>query len=250
MPFEVAVDGRRGWVCATPHADSTDDLCAPVWGVDLNGDADWVPFVDYHGPYDADHTRVLRLWDTREEAVRGAWSHAETWWRGEPPDVRAVTQHARRLPDGYHIFIEADPQRRMWLVRPDGTVLGETSGTSLSQALDLYQKDAWREVGDRQHEKNRQEERDRIRAWTDNEPPRKWVVLYDDDGCYRAPMPEEHCAEMRIYMPRAMVSDIRRILRHCDVKQMGVHAHLHEWINEALRRHAVEAHAKMTEDQD
>jgi hypothetical protein len=246
-PFEVETQGHKGWVCATPLCDDTDDLCADVWGTDLNGVGDWVPFRHYKG-HEHTRSRICRFFETEEEATEACWDHAQTWWRGEPPEAPAIPHWHNRMAPGYRIFIEAE-QRRMWLVKPDGSVTGEVSGVCLSSALDVYRDQTWQETHERHAEEQDEGNRERVRAWVQDDDPRRWELLRDDDGDYRPSLPAKHLVEMRIYMPHEMARDIEIIMAHCSGPRMGVQGYFKGWIDDGIRTCADEALTTMKEEE-
>ena len=244
QPFEVEFKGRHGWVCATPHCDDAEALCYQVWVLSPdNTFGEHVEFLDYEGPGNEDRARVCRFFETEAHAIEGCWEHARRWWKGEPPDVGAVPYWDNRLPPGYRIFIEVE-QHRMWLVKPDITT-GEVSGVTLSAAMDVYCKQAWADSHERQAEKQDDGNRERVRAWVQDDEPRRWEFLRDDDGDYRPSLPQKHLVEMRIYMPHEMARDIQIIMDNCDGPRMGIQGHCKEWIEAGIREHAAEAIASM-----
>jgi len=246
-PFEIEFEGRRGWICATPHCDAADDLCYQV-GIDTDDGPRYLPFTEYgeHEPityYSRD--RIPAFFGTEEEATKACWAHARHWWGGEPPSTWAIPAW-NKLPTGYRIFIEVE-QRRMWVIKPDGTQYGECSGVSLSSAMDAYAASMWEESHEQQAHEQDDDERERIRAWVQDDEPRRWSLIRDDDGDYRPGLPEGHYVEMRIYMPHEMVRDIEAILNHCDGPRMGIQGHFKEWAEAGIRGAADEALTGMKE---
>lgn len=137
MPFLVEHRGERKWVCATPHCDDADAL---VRDVEHPATFKFINILDWNGEaYDVSR-RILRLFDSRDEAVLACWRHASKFWHGEPPPVPAIPAYYM-LPPGYTILVEAE-QRRVWLVLPDGKMTGKVSGTCLSTGLNVYKDQA------------------------------------------------------------------------------------------------------------
>lgn len=259
-PFEIEFKGQRGWVCATPHADSTDELCQGMT-IETEEGLKTIEFNEYESyrernshmmdpPIYFSRDRIPVLFGTEEQAIKACWDHARHWWGGEPPSAWAIPLWRQQLPNGYRIFIEADPSRRMWLIKPDGTRTGEVSGTSLSMALEAYKPGAFQEVAEHTYNKQQVEERERIRAWTGDEAPRRWSFQYSDDGDFYPGLPQGHYAEMRIYLPFEMMEDVRAILRYCDGPSMAIHGHFRSWLDGAIREHAKIALGKLDEEDD
>ena len=108
MPFLVLcntaiddVDRHELWTVATPFCDSADDLCYPTY----NDNMKMVSLRTNEGDWYADHRRILRLFDNRDDAVTAAWNHAKRWWDGEPIKVPAIMD-LKPLPEGYAIWID------------------------------------------------------------------------------------------------------------------------------------------------
>ncbi len=133
----VAGDGSRDrrevWAVATPFCHQADDLCYPTQDDDFRFVALWKNPGDWY----EDRRRILRLFDTCEEASVAAWKHARRWWGGgEPLEVPAIHVF-EPLPDGYAIWIAVD-QREVWLAHPDGGRSGEFSGVNVSSGVEAY----------------------------------------------------------------------------------------------------------------
>ena len=262
-PFEVEVKGHRGWICATPHCDDAEALCADVW-LDHREDLDEIPFgkttelLTHYELVSYSRVRIPTLFKSEEEAQKMCWEHARQWWKGEPPEADAIPYWNHGLPPGYRVFMEVDDYR-MWLVKPDGSrggplqILrgleredGPYHEIRLSTAEREFQTAAWEETHEHHAEKQDDDERQRVRAWAESdEAPRNWSVVRNDDGDYHPDLPEGHYVEMRIYMPHQMVGDIEAILRYCKRPLMGIQGHFRNWLDTAIRAHATEAVASM-----
>ena len=237
--FKVETQGRKGWVLATPHCDDAEALVAEVW-VPAEAGGDFVPFLEFkdNAPQYHERERYPVLFETKEEAIVGAWEHAKIWWGGEPPDSKAIPfYHLGSMPPGYDIFIEV-AQRRMWLMRPDGSMTGEISGVTLSAALQCYEKVAREEQHEKFDEKRQDDRVERIRAWAENDPtdwesPRKWESDGGNHGDFSPSLPKGHYDEVRMYLPFETTADLHLL------RDRGNTAwHFKVWIEEGIQRAA------------
>lgn len=268
-PFEIEYESDVGWVCATPHCDDPVKLVEGVWvkhpeGAARDGGRKFVHFSQYgqHEPVTYhSRERIPAFFRTEEEAVAACWDHARHWWGGEPPSTWAVPLWRNKLPAGYRIFVQVEEQS-VWLVRPDGTRLRgpvqirsdiRNDGlrhldTRLWSAMEHFSLDAFQEVANRQIEQQQDDARERVRAWVQDDEPRRWSLQRSDDGDFHPGLPDGHCVEMRIYMPYEMVEDVEAIMRHTQEPRMGVQGHCKRWIEDGIRSCAGEAQATIEEE--